>query len=113
MVKRVQSPSSINTFLQCPRKYYYQYIEKLPTKPSIHTVRGNIAHSTLEHFYALDVSSFTHYEKDFKVAIQKLFLEQWTAYKKELSGLIAKPFAPTSRASDLIYNSTLLKSDGT
>ena len=69
MAKRVESPSSINTFLQCNRKYYYQYIEKLPTKPSIHTVRGNIAHSTLENFYALDVSSFTHYEKDFKKVV--------------------------------------------
>lgn len=87
MAKRVESPSSINTFLQCNRKYYYQYIEKLPTKPSIHTVRGNIAHSTLEHFYALDVSSFTHYEKDFKTALQRLYLEQWGAYKEELFAL--------------------------
>ncbi|MDP3728513.1 MAG: PD-(D/E)XK nuclease family protein [bacterium] len=87
MPKRVESPSSINTFFQCNRKYYYQYIEKLPTKGSIHLVRGNIAHSTLEHFYDLDVSSFTNYEKDFKVAIQKLFLEQWDEYKEELFAL--------------------------
>ena len=87
MAKRVESASSINTFFQCNRKYYYQYIEKLPTKPSIHMVRGNIAHSTLEHFYALDVSSFNNYEKDFKVAIQKLFLEQWGVYKEELFAL--------------------------
>ncbi|MSR86272.1 PD-(D/E)XK nuclease family protein [Candidatus Woesearchaeota archaeon] len=87
MAKRVESPSSINTFFQCNRKYYYHYIEKLPTKASIHTVRGNIAHSVLEHFYTLDVSSFQNYEKDFKVAVQKLFLEQWGAYKEELFAL--------------------------
>ncbi len=86
MVKRVESPSSINTFIQCNRKYYYQYIEKLPTSPSIHTVRGNIAHSTLENFYTQDVSEFTeeNYEKKFKVAIQKEFLVQWGNYKEEL-----------------------------
>lgn len=87
MAKRIESPSSINTFFQCNRKYYYQYIEKLPTKASIHTVRGNIAHSTLEQFYALDVSAFQNYEKDFKQAIQRLFLEQWGAYKEELYAL--------------------------
>ena len=89
MAKRVESPSSINTFLQCNRKYYYQYIEKLPTKASIHTVRGNIAHSVLEEFYTLDVRSFTeeNYEKGFKIALQKEFLVQWGKYKEELFAL--------------------------
>ena len=45
---RVQSPSSIITYRQCPRKYYYHYIENLPTKPSIHTIRGKIVHSVLQ-----------------------------------------------------------------
>ncbi|NTV23725.1 MAG: PD-(D/E)XK nuclease family protein [Nanoarchaeota archaeon] len=60
MARRVQSPSSINTYKQCPRKYYYQYIEKLPTKPSIHLVRGSIAHKTLEDFYELEFSGHEH-----------------------------------------------------
>ena len=89
MGKRVQSPSSINTFKQCPRKYYYQYIEKLPTFPSIHTVRGNIAHSCLENFYDIDVSSFTeeNYSLKFKEAIQKLLFHEWGKYKKSLDSL--------------------------
>ncbi|MBI5797768.1 PD-(D/E)XK nuclease family protein [Candidatus Woesearchaeota archaeon] len=89
MGKRVESASSINTFQQCNRKYYYQYIEKLPTSPSIHTVRGNIAHSTLEHFYALDVRGFTYedYKKNFSTALQRLYLEQWGNYREELLSL--------------------------
>ena len=89
MAKRVESPSSINTFKQCPRKYYYQYIEKLPTFPSIHTVRGNIAHSCLEHFYDIDVGEFNeeNYELRFKEAIQKLLVHQWNAYKDKLDSL--------------------------
>ena len=52
---RVQSPSSINTFKQCPRKYYYQYVERLPTGTSIHLVRGGIVHKVLEDFYDVDL----------------------------------------------------------
>lgn len=51
MAQRTQSPSSINTFKQCPRKYFYRYIKRLPTQPSIHLVRGTVAHSALEHFF--------------------------------------------------------------
>ncbi|MBS3120046.1 PD-(D/E)XK nuclease family protein [Candidatus Woesearchaeota archaeon] len=57
---RIQSPSSINTFKQCPRKYYYQYIEKLPTATNIHLVRGSIVHEALDRFFdvnALELSA--------------------------------------------------------
>ena len=86
MAKRVESPSSINTFQQCKRKYYYQYIEKLPTFPSIHTVRGNIAHSCLEDFYEINTTSFTKEDADFKfrAAMQKLLLHHWVQYKPKL-----------------------------
>ena len=89
MAKRVESPSSINTFKQCPRKYYYQYIAKLPVLPNVHQVRGNIAHSTLEHFYNLDVSSFTeeNYILKFRESIQKLFVHQWNQYQSKLKDL--------------------------
>jgi CRISPR/Cas system-associated exonuclease Cas4 (RecB family) len=89
MAKRLQSPSSINTFKQCKRKYYYQYIEKLPTRPSIHLVRGNIVHSVLEDFYDIDVSKFRedNYDLQFKVALQRLLLYQWQQYSKELAKL--------------------------
>src|SRR3989344_2120025 len=89
MAKRVESPSSINTFKHCPRKYYYQYIEKLPTLPNIHQIRGNIAHSTLENFYDIDVSLWTTENVAQKVqsAIQTLFFHFWQQYKPKLEGL--------------------------
>lgn len=73
MPRRVQSPSSINTYKQCPRKYYYQYIKKLPTQENIHLIRGNITHTVLEKFYQVDptilsednyVEELTHYTKN-------------------------------------------------
>lgn len=89
MAKRVESPSSINTFKQCKRKYYYQYIANLPSLPNVHQVRGNIAHSTLEDFYEIDVSEINpeNYPLKFQQAIQKLFLHQWKKYLPELKRL--------------------------
>ncbi len=89
MAKRLESPSSINTFKQCKRKYYYQYVEKLPTLSNIHQVRGNIAHSTLEDFFDIDVSQFTsdNYGLKCKSAVQKLMLHQWQQYKQKLDEL--------------------------
>ena len=87
MAKRIESPSSINTFKQCQRKYYFQYIEKLPTSPSIHLVRGNIVHSVLEDFYDIDVQSFTNenFPQKFNQAIQTLLMHHWNGYSDKLS----------------------------
>ena len=86
MKKRVQSPSSINTFKQCPRKYYYHYIANLPTKKSIHLVRGTVVHEVLENFFALDVSSLnaTNFESAFRAHAQRLFLESWKNNQLEI-----------------------------
>lgn len=49
--QRVLSPTAINTYLQCPRKFYLRYIKKLRTRPSIHLIRGQIVHQTLHKFH--------------------------------------------------------------
>lgn len=49
--KRILSPTAINTYLSCPRKFYLRYIKKLKTRPSIHLIRGQIVHKTIERFY--------------------------------------------------------------
>ena len=50
-VQKRLSPSAINSYYKCPREYYYTYIGKLKTKPSIHLVKGSIVHKTLEDFF--------------------------------------------------------------
>lgn len=89
MEKKVQSPSSIKTYKQCPRKYYYTYVLKLPTPSNIHQVRGNIAHSVLEHFFDIDTSVITldSYQAHLKMVMQKLLLKEWQNYKPELNKL--------------------------
>jgi len=45
------SPSSINTFRQCPRKWYYTYVLALDTPTTVHLIRGNIVHRVLENMF--------------------------------------------------------------
>lgn len=89
MAKRVQSPSSIKLYQQCPRKYYYQYIQKLKTLPNIHLVRGNVAHTVLEKFFDIDVSdySFDDFKPKLSNVLQELLLQEWAAAKNKLDAL--------------------------
>lgn len=86
--KRIQSPSSINTYKQCPRRYYYSYIKKLEVLPNIHQIRGKIAHAALEKFYDIDLlpkeDNCEDYQDYFKTSIQRLFLFYWKNHEAEL-----------------------------
>ncbi|MBN1645085.1 PD-(D/E)XK nuclease family protein [Candidatus Woesearchaeota archaeon] len=89
MGKRIQSPSSINTFKMCPRKYFYAYIKELESLPNIHQVRGSIAHSVLEKFFDQDVSSLDikDFEGKLTVILQNLLLNEWQDSENELGKL--------------------------
>ena len=86
MAQRVQSPSSINTYKQCPRKYYYNYILKLPKLKSIHLIRGKIVHSVLEDFFKLDITTISDENKEFElnILLQSMFKEKWNNSREEL-----------------------------
>lgn len=85
----MQSPSSINTYKICPRKYYYAYIRELEALPNIHQVRGNIVHSVLEKFFDQDVSDFNtdNFKGRLTVLLQNLLLGQWQDAEDRLSKL--------------------------
>ena len=93
MPKRVQSPSSINLFKSCARKYYYIYIKGFQILPSIHLVRGNVAHSVLENFYNIDTKGLTKATCDqiLQASIPELLLKYWTGAKDELEKLDLSP----------------------
>ncbi len=46
------SPSKISRFTQCPLAFKYSYIDRLPEPPTIHQVRGTLAHAVLERLFA-------------------------------------------------------------
>jgi RecB family exonuclease len=45
------SPSSINVYNQCPRLYYYEYIDKRPSFPHVDLIKGSIVHEALKTFF--------------------------------------------------------------
>jgi len=80
MARRVESPSSINTYNQCPRKYFYTYIAKIPTKGNVHTIKGNVVHSVLEDFFEHkfpEDTDFSNAEPRFKEVLFSLFANFW------------------------------------
>ncbi|MBW2998935.1 PD-(D/E)XK nuclease family protein [Candidatus Woesearchaeota archaeon] len=89
MAQRLQSPSSINLFRQCARKYFYQYILKLPTKKSIHLVRGVVAHQVLEDFFKLDPEKLPseNYEFILRTLIQDMLNKEWIKEKEKFDEL--------------------------
>ena len=60
------SPTSINSWYKCPRSFFYSYIEKQPTAPSIALVKGSLVHKVLENFYKVfRASSDEYFEEEF------------------------------------------------
>ena len=78
------SPTSVLAYLKCPRCYFYQYIAKFKTEPSIHLVKGNIVHNTLEDF-------FIKYKPDLRGTMMSLKEHHWVKNKKELDILNLSP----------------------
>ena len=88
MARRVESPSSINIYKQCPRKYYYQYILKLPTKTSIHLVRGLIVHTVLEDFFKhVPLADDENYPIRIKTILQEMLVNEWKKNENKLNDL--------------------------
>ena len=57
------SPSKINTYLKCPREFYYNYIAKLPQKKTIHLFRGTLVHQILEDLFKKQFKTLPQWEK--------------------------------------------------
>lgn len=45
------TPTKLNTYISCPRKFLYNYVLGLPGKKTQHLVFGNCAHKALEDVY--------------------------------------------------------------
>ena len=86
---RIESPSSINTYKQCPRKYYYQYILGLPSVASIHLVRGRAVHEALEAFFKLDIDRINKesWEEELRIVLLDLFDKTWASKQDKLDEL--------------------------
>ena len=72
------SPSKINTYLKCPREFYYKYISKLPEKKTIHLFRGTLVHKVLEDLFRNKFRTLSQWEKGGPaIWIQDQFEKGW------------------------------------
>jgi len=76
------SASSMKTYDQCPRKYYYNYIEKQERKQWDHFDLGNLCHRTLEIFHQIYMSEGTE-----KRTLSKLMSYSFSEARKEFDGI--------------------------
>lgn len=86
MTTRLQSASSINTYNQCPRKYYYSYKTEIPKTETIYTLTGKAVHGSLEKFFELPTTVLTqeNYRQILQHHLLNLFNESWTKSLTEL-----------------------------
>jgi len=72
------SPSKINTYMKCPREFYYKYIAKIPEKKTIHLFRGTLVHQVLEDLFKKQFKNMTAWEKgDPSAWVQEQFETGW------------------------------------
>ncbi len=82
------SASRLKTFLDCKRKYYYRYIQKLQGKPEEELNEGAFLHSLLDHLHR-EKNSYTSKEemqKNIDILLDKLlpYNDAKTNYQKLL-----------------------------
>lgn len=84
MPRRIESPSSILAYRQCPRKYYYQYLEHRPTSKNVHTIKGNFVHEVLDEFFQQppEIKDEIYMEQSV-VHMRNLFDKKWNIAKSE------------------------------
>lgn len=79
------SASSIKTYEQCPKKYYFTYIEKVPRQEWDHFDLGNLCHKSLEIFHKIYME-----EGNKKGSLNKLMSHSFSTAKKEFEKISAE-----------------------
>ena len=88
VVLKYLSPTSINTFLACSRKFYLRYVKKLKTKPSIHLIRGSIVHKVIEQFnQTAGPKAVNLTDTQVIVRLLMLFQKEWKTAEPRLEAL--------------------------
>jgi len=73
------SASAMKTYEQCPRKYFFTYIEKAPKKEWDHFDLGNLCHKALEVFHKIYMEEGTN-----KGSLSKLMKHAFTEARTSL-----------------------------
>lgn len=93
------SYSSISTYKECPRQYYYSYVLKLPSPPSAPMVRGTRLHKMCEDYMA-DPTKISPVPYDVKKIGLKLHHFRTLDAKPEVVWLVDKEWNPVTDQKD-------------
>ena len=86
MTGKFLSPTSINTYLRCPRKYYLKYVKGLKEKPNIHLIRGKAIHDSLARFHQTCKEKPGTFE-EMKSGLLSFLNHSWVEREEELRKL--------------------------
>jgi CRISPR/Cas system-associated exonuclease Cas4 (RecB family) len=86
MPPKTQSPTSINTYLRCPRKYFLRYIKGYKTKPSIHLITGLAVHQAIARFTVAHAADDLRSDDKQQVLLE-MFDAGWQRQKGKLGRL--------------------------
>ncbi|MFA5161552.1 MAG: PD-(D/E)XK nuclease family protein [Elusimicrobiales bacterium] len=79
------SYSRMGMYLECPRKYEFRYIQRLPEKPKPYFALGQGVHDALEYLYAVQAPPFPSME-----AVLQRFRDEWEKTSPEAKGYSAR-----------------------
>lgn len=83
------SPTAINTYLECPRKFYERYYLGKKSQSTLHTILGVVVHAVLKRFFDLKPDEIP--EKDYTVFLEecaeRLVQEEWKKADKDLENI--------------------------
>ena len=86
--KRWLTPTAINTFINCPRKFFNRYISKIKHAPNIYLIRGGAVHRAIEQFYKLRLNQCRAYDvPELKKLLHGIFRCEWKSREKTLDRL--------------------------
>jgi len=81
------SASAVKTYEQCPRKYFFNYIERAPKKEWAHFDLGNLCHRALEFFHEANMKKKID-KKDWNKLMGKCFGRARKGYPKLTDDLL-------------------------
>lgn len=97
------SPSMINSYLDCPLSFYYQYIAKikLPRKPQL--VLGSAVHAGIENSFTGSIDPFKAFEQEYDKDSSE-FSKEDNEEQKRIGRVLLQNFLHVKPEFDLTYN---------
>jgi len=75
------SYSQFSMYKECPQRYYWRYVKKIPEKPKSYFAFGHSIHGALEYLYKVDTPPFPTLEQ-----VQETFRRDWQSTTPEEKG---------------------------